>query len=201
MPVPLAGVPVQFIAFYKGEQAPGVFAPRGWHCRVWHGSSGSAIVVTPMPIDSIHLFPPPPFRGPAVELEVSEGGTSGRFGVAFGAARLFPSVAAAFIDAVKKEGMVPDSEFPRGPYPTDSVKYLDSLTAQFMTPPRTQGLGTQGYLAPSQERIRGIAVLRDPASGEPDLLTVRIRLRPDMHPMDAALLQLNRACLLRAGGC
>jgi hypothetical protein len=201
MTVPLANMPVRSIAYYRGEQAPGVFAPRGWHCRVWYGSSGSGIVVSAATIDSIHLFPPPPFRGPAVELDVSEGGTSGRFSVAFAAARLFPRVAAGFIEAVKKEGLVPASRFPRGPYPTDTVTYLDSLTAEFITPPHRRGMGTEGYLAPSKDAIHGIAVLSDPSSGEPDLLTLGVRLRPEMQQLEEAILQLNRHCMLKSGGC
>src|SRR5437870_7006965 len=33
----LSQVPAGAVAYYKGEQAPGVFAPAGWHCRVWYG--------------------------------------------------------------------------------------------------------------------------------------------------------------------
>ena len=199
--VPLANMPLGAIAYYRGEQAPGVFAPRGWHCRVWYGSSGSGIVVSAAPIDSIHLFPPPPFRGPAVELEVSEGGTSGRFSVAFAAARLFPRVAAGFIKSVKEEGLVRASEFPRGPYRTDTVTYLDSLTAEFITPPHRRGMGTEGYLAPSQDAIYGTVLLSNPDSGEPDLVTLAVRMRPGMHKLEEAILQLNRECLLKSDGC
>src|SRR2546427_12860328 len=64
--VSLPDVPVGAIAYYKGEQAPGVFAPTGWHCRVWYGSSGSSVLVTPTRIDTTH-FLPPKVLGPAVE--------------------------------------------------------------------------------------------------------------------------------------
>src|SRR5690348_601059 len=40
------------IAFYGTGERPGVFAPRGWHCRGWGGSSGGTILVTPTPLNS-----------------------------------------------------------------------------------------------------------------------------------------------------
>src|SRR5437879_1630937 len=48
-------VPLEVIAYYKGDDAPGVFAPSGWHCRVWYGSSGRTVLVTPTPIDTTHF--------------------------------------------------------------------------------------------------------------------------------------------------
>src|SRR5260370_29660297 len=65
------------IAYYKGDNGPGVFAPRGWHCRGWEGSAGGTLVVSPGLIDSLGARPR--LLGRAVELEGWEGGTSGRF--------------------------------------------------------------------------------------------------------------------------
>jgi hypothetical protein len=65
---PLNDVPAEGLAFYKGEYAPGAYAPRGWHCRVWYGSSGGFILVTPEPIDTTD-FLPPKTPGPALEIE------------------------------------------------------------------------------------------------------------------------------------
>jgi len=73
--VSLGEHPAGAIAYYKGEQAPGVFAPAGWHCRVWYGSSGSSILVTPTPIDTTHLVPPK-VVAPAVEMGLRFAGTS-----------------------------------------------------------------------------------------------------------------------------
>src|SRR5436190_3374384 len=98
--VSLGDLPAGGIAYYKGDQAPGVFAPAGWHCRVWYGSSGSTLVVTPTPLDTTHF---PKVAGPAVEMSVSYGGTSGRFNVARYASRLFPRLLARFIQRVKGE--------------------------------------------------------------------------------------------------
>ena len=126
-------VPASRLAYYKGEEAPGLFGPRGWHCRVWYGSSGSTLIITPTLIDST-LGLPRKLQGEALELSVSSGGTSGRFVVAHYAARLFPRVAAKFIARVQNEGLAPASEFQSGPYPHDSVKYLGTLVAEFTTP-------------------------------------------------------------------
>src|SRR6266567_2785946 len=71
--VRLHDVALQGIAYYKGDDAPGVFAPSGWHCRAWYGSSGTHLLVTAAPIDTAH-FMPPKVLGPAVEMSVSSAG-------------------------------------------------------------------------------------------------------------------------------
>src|SRR5207245_5491742 len=111
-PTGVAGteVPASRLAYYKGEEAPGLFGPRGWHCRVWYGSSGSTLIITPTVIDST-LGLPRKLQGEALELSVSSGGTSGRFVVAHYAARLFPRVAAKFIARVQNEGLAPLQNF------------------------------------------------------------------------------------------
>src|SRR5438034_1529814 len=148
--VSLGDLPAGGIAYYKGQQAPGVFAPGGWHCRVWYGSSGSSVLVTPTPIDTTH-FLPPKVLGPAVEMTLRFAGTSGRFGVASYASRLFPRVLARFIEGVKNEHLVPDSEFEPRQYARDSVRSVDRLVAEFTTQLGASGLGTAGLLGPSQE--------------------------------------------------
>src|SRR2546425_6215207 len=40
-------VPSPGLAYYKGEYSAGVYAPRGWRCKVWYRSSGSFLVVPP----------------------------------------------------------------------------------------------------------------------------------------------------------
>jgi hypothetical protein len=198
--VDLAAPLARAIAFYKGEQAPGVFAPRGWRCRVWYGSNGGFVVVSPATIDSAHI-PPRGTRGAAVQLSATSGQTSGRFDVAFTAARLFPRVAADFIRRVRGEGLVPASEFPRGSYPDDRVTYVDSTVAEFTTPPGARGLGTEGYLQPSGRAVRGVAVLYLSNDGPPDLEVLRLRLPPGLNGLEVALLQLNRLCMLGRGPC
>lgn len=195
----LHAVTPQPIAYYQGEPGPGVFAPRGWHCQVTYGSSGSTLVVTP---DSINLlrYPPPRIHGPAVEMTLQYAGTSGRFGVARYASRLFPTVLRAFIARVKSEGLVPDSELTGREYARDSVWSLSRLAAEFVTPGGADGLGTAGYLDASADPVRGVAVA-EASPDEPDITIFRIRLGSGMRQLEATLLNLNRECLQRRVGC
>src|SRR5262245_9766206 len=147
------------IAFYKGEHAPGAFAPAGWHCRVWYGSSGSILVITPGSIDP-PFFPPPTFQSDAVELSLDEGGTSGRYEVAEKAAQFFPSVAARFIAEVNTS--LDKKIVVGGPPRYPNVRKLSDVSAEFTTPPNTAGLGTEGYLKPTQTPISGVVVLDTP---------------------------------------
>jgi hypothetical protein len=198
--VTLPDVPAEALAYYKGEEASGVYAPRGWHCQVTYGSSGSAILVTLETIDSTKLFSSLKVYGPAVELVFQDGGTSGRFPVATYAARLFPMVAARFIDGVRKEGLVPASELTLND-PADSVTLLGSLVAEFMTPAEKSGIGTGAYLGPSHDAIRGIASLDNSDPTEPGLWILRARLGPNKNQVETAILRLNKACMGSNGGC
>ena len=189
------------IAYYKADQAPGVFAPRAWRCRAWYGSNGSFIVVSPGLIDSAHI-PPRATRGAGVELSSSDGETSGRFDMAFAAARLFPRVAASFIQAVKDESIVPASQFPRGPYPHDRIRYLDSAVAAFTTPAHASGIGTEGYLESSGQPVKGIAVLS--LGGDevgPGIQVLTVRLDAGRDRLETAILELNRHCMLGQDPC
>lgn len=197
--VHLHGVPLEGIAYYQGDDAPGVFAPSGWHCRAWYGSSGTYLLVTAAPIDSTH-FMPQEVLGPAVELSVSAAGTSGRFIVAHYASRLFPGVLATFIQAVKDEHIAADSEFDTRPYAYDSVRSLGRFVAEFTTPAGVSGLGTEGLLSPSSDLIHGVAVIA-PDSMEPDMSLLRVRLGASMREVEAAVLRLNTACIQNSDGC
>jgi hypothetical protein len=77
--VALSEVQADQIAYYRGEFAPGLFAPAGWNCRIWYGSSGSTLVVTPATIDAPNFSPGyqyPKFRDQTVEMNYSDAGTS-----------------------------------------------------------------------------------------------------------------------------
>jgi hypothetical protein len=65
------------LAYYDGAEGPGVFAPRGWHCRQWYGSNGSFVIVTPSPPKD--HFPASAIPGSGVMFSLRDGGTSGRF--------------------------------------------------------------------------------------------------------------------------
>jgi hypothetical protein len=180
------------LAYYKGENARGAFAPRGWHCQVWYGSAGSRILISPTTIDS-GKFDPLFLRSPAVELSMLDGGTSGRFAVARYASRLFPKVAADFIQGVKAEGIEPASAFDQGRYANDSIRYADSLSLEFMTPATKAGIGTEGDLAPSRDPVSGFVTL-DPVN-DWGLALLRVRVGADMAGIAAAIVKLNRECL------
>jgi len=185
------------IAYYKGDYAPGVFAPVGWRCHVWYGSSGSTVLVALAPIDTTKFSP---VSGPAVELSADFGGTSGRFGAAKYGARLFPKRLAGFIARVKSEGLVSDSEFNPRQFARDSVTPLSSLVAEFTTPPGLTGLGTAWSLGPTQDPIHGVAFIAGDST-EPDLVMFRARLGATNQHLEAVLLELNRRCMQAGEPC
>jgi len=148
------------LAWYKAKNAPGVLAPRNWHCFGTYGSSGATLYVSPEPINSKLLFSSEwkGFRGPAIEISSMNGGTSGRFEVAQKIARLFP----AHIDFVRQviaEGIEPASDFPSGPYPKDKLTYLTRTLVSFETPALSKGLGTDSRLQPNEQAIQGFVFL------------------------------------------
>jgi len=197
--LPIRNVPTGEIAYYKGESAPGVFAPSGWFCQVSYGSSGGAVLVTPTPIDTTS-WRLQTVLGPAVEMSLSYAGTSGRFSVAIHGAGLFPKRLSRFIANVRTDYVVPDSEFAPHRYSHDSVTLVDSLVAEFTTPSRESGLGTDGPLGPAMDPIRGVAAIA-PDSTEPDMTVLRIRLGANMRALENLLLRLNKECMETPDGC
>ena len=159
----------------------------------------SPVLVTPTAIDTTQ-FSPAQLLGPAVELGIQYGGTSGRFAVAEYGARLFPALLTDFIARVKSENLVPDSEFDPRQFAHDSVTPLGHSVAAFTTPPGEHGLGTAELLAPSTTPIQGVAVL-EPDSMEPDLTILRVRLDVGEEKVEALILQLNRRCMEAGETC
>src|ERR1700728_3590584 len=47
MPAPIEQNLAEQLDYYQGEDSPGVFAPKGWSCRAWYGSTGMLLLVTP----------------------------------------------------------------------------------------------------------------------------------------------------------
>jgi len=189
-PVTLRDLPAGTLAWYQGASGPGAFAPRGWHCQRWYGPSGSTLVVTPEPVGP--AFPPRRIRGQAVELEFAPGATDGRFAGAVYAARLFPGRAASFVARVRSEGLLPASAFRRGPYDDDALAYPEDNVAAFTTPARLTGLGTAGYLDPSGDAIRGLAILYDSGTATPDVAVLRVRLGARLRALEDGILRLAR---------
>jgi hypothetical protein len=179
--VALPAVLAEQIAFYEGRQAPGAFAPRGWHCQVVYGSSGGFLVVTPTPPDFSRRVQSE-VRGRAVEVEYVGGEGSGRFRVA------------AYADPESTRDVLASL-----PHANDSVSSVTRTVARFTTPAHTEGMGTDCSLAPGDDRVRGVAILH---TDEGFYLTVlRVRLGSTSHDLEAAVLRLNERCIQDRGGC
>src|SRR5580698_5306558 len=104
--VPSSAGAAQRLAYYKAASAFGTLAPRGWYCFGTYGSAGASLYVSPEPIARAALFSADwtGFTGPAIQISLSDGGTSGRFQVARMIARVFPAHR-AFADQVIAEGI------------------------------------------------------------------------------------------------
>ena len=202
MVVNVAGVASSEIAYYKGVSAPGAFGPRGWHCRVWYGSGGGVLLVTPEKLDSAPGFAwPAKTTGQAVEVSFDSGETSGRFAVAKYAMLFFPGTAATFIQSVNALTDAPISPKDLNPFASDSVRVVSPILGEFVTPANAEGLGTERYLRPAADPISGIAFLDQSSGSEPSFVTLRVRLNPAASNMKTVLLRLNRECMQQNRGC
>jgi hypothetical protein len=199
MPGPVESRMGEQMTFYKAAHSPGVYAPRGWHCRAWYGSNGSFLVVTPKRIEPPY-FPLPMITGDAVMIESSDGGASGRFHVAIVAAQLFPLVGTDFITRVRQEHLIPDSSFDVAPYPDDQLRYLSDRFVGYTTPPNRTGLGTDGMFEMSNLPVKGLIILN--LESEVNSLTeVRVRLPAGLNSVAEAIVQLETACVQLQRGC
>jgi hypothetical protein len=189
----------QQLAYYRAEHSPGVYAPKGWYCRAWYGSNGSILVVTPKRMEPPY-FPLPAISGPAVMIESSDAGDSGRFHVAIVASQLFPLVAGELINRVRQEHLIPDSSFDLEPYPDDHRKYLSDRFVEYTTPANRTGLGTDGMFEMSNLPVRGLTLL-NPQAEVNALIEVRVRLPATLNAVAQAIMQLETACVQTPRGC
>jgi hypothetical protein len=159
-PIALSSELADQLAYYKAENGFGVLALRGWYCFSTYGSNGSNLFVSPVPINSRELFASDwkGFSGPAIQVSISTGDTSGRFAVAKAVARVFPD-RMDFVRDVIAEGIEPRGSFPTGPYPMDKLQRRGMDIVEFETPANTQGLGTQSQLLANSSPIHGLAIL------------------------------------------
>jgi len=178
------------LAYYKAENGLGVLAPRGWHCFSTYGSNGSNLFVTSEPIDPTILFSSgwKGFAGPAIQISVADGGTSGRFQVARVIARVFPSHR-QFVRSVIAEGIEPASSFPAGPYPHDKLTYRDKNIVEFETPANADGLGTDSRIQPNSSPIRGVAILLSDA----DTSLIQLSARLPTQDLDLEFAIIHQA--------
>jgi hypothetical protein len=181
----VSAAPAAQLAYYASSDL-GVLAPRGWHCQGLEGSNGSSLIVTPGVHRAAELLSGTSLHGPAVQIAVSFGGTSGRFAVANMIARAFPAHM-NFARRVAAEGI--SDPLPRGPYPGDRMVRLRPNVVGYTTPPGREGLGTDSRLAPDDRPIDGLAII-DPAD---DLNLVKLDVRLPAAQVGLATTILNGA--------
>lgn len=181
---------------YNGEAGHiGTLGPRGWNCFVIIGSNGETLYIAPEVLDSAKLLEDrnwKGFKGPAIQLSGSDGGTSGRFEVAEMVARVFP----AHRDYVRKviaEGFSPASDYPFGPFPADHLSYKGTNLVEFTTPAHQKGLGTMSWLLPSDQPITGFALLTIGPNIDTELLHLSFRLPPSLSHLAGTLVQQAEA--------
>lgn len=146
------------LTYYASDDL-GVLAPSGWHCAETSHGNGSLLLVTPEPRTADALLRRnDKAHGPAVELVLRLGATSGEVYVAGLAARLFPS-ASGFVHKVMKQNIMPEGFFQSKPYPRDRLTRHGKYVVNYVTPSDTMGLGTYGRLARGVMPIRGAVVL------------------------------------------
>lgn len=173
------------LAYYETSDLS-VLAPRGWSCFGLKGSSGASIIVTPTHHDAAEVFKEDfGLTEPAVQLSYSLAGTSGRFSVAWVAARLFPNMK-RFVQAVIDE----DNEasfFKFGPFPHDRLRRRSSRDVEFETPSNEEGMGTHSWLKKNGSPIEGVAII---AKGEEsDLLQLSIRLPDELRSLAPVIIK------------
>ncbi len=174
------------LALYKSSGDFGALAPRGWHCFGVYGSGGDLLFITPEPIDASGAFSigQRGLGGPAITMEYSAGGTSGRFRVAEIIARVFPEYR-AFVQSVREMFDTRADQFPAGPYPADKLVYPSARVVEFRTPAQADGLGTDARLKKGDSPIDGVAIL---VGKHPDLLLLAVRLSRDLASLTPTIV-------------
>lgn len=177
----------------ESTQELGTLAPRGWHCFGTYGSNGSTIYVAPEPLDADKLIFGKNwhgFTGPAVELSVRIGDTSGRFEVASVVARIFPAHR-QYVKNVISEHFDPPGDYHFGAFPTDKLIYKTPDLVEFTTPAHTNGLGTMCSLRPNDQPIHGLASLDVP--GDMSLERLVIRLPAEIEDLSRTFIDFEEA--------
>jgi hypothetical protein len=183
------------LAYYQGPDGIGTLAPRGWHCFALVGSNGNTLYVAPEPIDAARLFDRQHwhgFTGPAIQLSVILGDTSGRMEVAPIVARVFPKYR-SYVQSVIAEGFETAKDFPIGPYPKDELHYESDHVVDFTTPPNAKGLGTTSWLLPSNLPISGIILFDPSKDSDNEMNHLSVRLPQEMRNLTPAIVVLVRS--------
>jgi hypothetical protein len=68
-----------------------------------------------------------------------------------------------------------NTDLPRGPYPTDRLRYRNSRVVEFETPPRRKGLSADfSRIVPNDKPIYGVAILIGNPPGDLFVLSGRM---------------------------
>jgi len=199
MSAPVQPSAVDQLVYYKAEHSPGLFAPKGWACRAWFGSSGSLVVVTPKRLEPPY-FPLPKIAGPAVMIQTSDLDGPGRFRVAIVSTQLFPMAGTELISRVRDEHLISDASFDAEPLLEDRVQYLTDRLAEYTTAANRSGLGTDSVFEVSNLPVRGLTLLT-PTAGVNSLTEVRVRVGGGSGAVEEGIMQLETACLQLQRGC
>ena len=159
-----------------------VLAPRGWHCFYRYGSSGNILLIAP--VEDVANTEGIGVTRPGVVVSFFYGDTSGRFVVATYAARLFANTQRDFVERVIAEGIMPQEEFPYGPYPDDILTYDGPNRVVFETPAGKKGIGNAGKI--SSATIHGTVTLSE--DDDPYVVIRRVVLPPELQHLRSAIL-------------
>jgi hypothetical protein len=164
------------LAYYKSPEI-GLVAPKGWNCEGYSDSSGWGMFLSPEPIKGEPRWPN--FNGPAIDLRHTSGENGfGHSQIAEAVSRAFPNFRKWAVQSM--EGF--DTHLPRGPYPTDLLRYRSSRVVEFETPPQRKGLSNDfSRIVPNGKTTFGVAILM----GNPPqhLLVLSIRLPNELQSL------------------
>lgn len=192
--VPFVGCPADG---QQGPQQPpnahrGPRLPAKQASLALYGSSESILIVRPTKHKAAEFFTGHrlSIHGPAVQVDLSYGGTSGRYAVANAVARYFPTerdFVREVVEMDRQSGALSIEPLPSKPYPTDVITDRTNKSIRFMTPIHRQGEGTHSWLAPDNDPIEGIRALLKGSDG-PDLYGVDVRLPPKLRDLTQVIL-------------
>lgn len=144
------------VALYKAMNGSAVLGPRGWSCFGIYGSSASRLYIMPQAINFDDVSRSSGVTGFGIEGSLIDGETSGRFTIAQIAARIFPTQ-----KALVQSVLDPAVALTLGPFPGDSLRYLNERVVEYETPAGSTGLGTFFQLRPNHDSVRGAVILID----------------------------------------
>jgi hypothetical protein len=188
--VNLSSVIAEQLVFYQQGEDGGVLGPRGWHCVGVYGSNGSIFFLAPRSLEPGLLLKPhaQPLIGPAIQVTYRDAGTSGRFDVAEWVMRFFPHYRAD-VKHVIDEDPKAAVNYPSGPHPRDKLIFKTKRSIAYLTPARSQGLGTHSRLDSGNLPIRSAVTLDVDPNGLEGATMIVARLPPDMADLAPIILR------------